>query len=232
MALRRDAGDASPIRTPGGDRRDAATYPSPTRIPSGATDVTRPSDYVQQVKTYRQEKDDFFRRNPHSPLPPDDREEFEGLSYFPPDERYRFEVPLYEHAEKESIQVETTTEGTQDYLRWGEFQVEIDGSAIALQAYKADPDEDRLWVPFRDQTNGEETYGGGRYLDLEAEEHRTNDEWILDFNAAYNPFCAYSHRYECPLIPMDNWLEIPIEAGEKAYSTSESLDVSSLHGEG
>jgi hypothetical protein len=94
----------------------------------------------------------------------------------------------------------------------------VDGDEVTIQAYKADPDDDRLWVPFRDATSGEETYGAGRYLDLEADTHRTDDgRWILDFNEAYNPTCAYSDRYECPLPPTENWLDVRIEAGERAY---------------
>ena len=74
------------------------------------------------------------------------------------------------------------------------------------------------WVPFRDKTSGKETYGAGRYLDLEPERQRTAEgKWILDLNRAYNPWCAYSEAYTCPFIPPENWLEVPIRAGEKRY---------------
>ena len=182
-------------------------------------------EYIEELRKHRREKDEFFADHPHSPIPPEEREDFDGLSYFPPDPDLRFELPLNEHDQKETMVVETTTEGEREYLAWGEFRFEVDGEEVTLKAFKAEPDEDRLWVPFRDATNGDETYGAGRYLDLEAEAHRTNDEWILDFNHAYNPYCAYSERYECPLIPMVNWLEVPIEAGEKDYRTSESYEV-------
>ena len=72
-------------------------------------------------------------------------------------------------------------------------------------------------MPFRDETSGETTYGAGRYLDLEPETHRVDDGWILDFNAAYNPTCAYNHTYECPMIPPENWLDVHIEAGEQEF---------------
>lgn len=98
------------------------------------------------------------------------------------------------------------------------FRFPVDGEDVTLRAYKSDPEDDRLRVPFRDATSGEETYGAGWYLDLEGDTHRTSDgKWILDFNEAYNPTCAYSDRYECPLPPMENWLEASIEAGEKMY---------------
>ncbi|WP_137286153.1 DUF1684 domain-containing protein [Halorussus salinisoli] len=176
------------------------------------------TDWRETVRRQRAEKDDYFGRHPRSPVPDDEREEFEGLNYYPIDEDYRFTLPLHEHDEKERVTVSTSTEGEQEYVRWGEFEFEVDGEEIALQAYKSDPDEKRLWVPFRDETSGEETYGAGRYLDLEPADHRTDDgEWVLDFNEAYNPTCAYSDRYECPLPPMENWLDVPIEAGEKSY---------------
>jgi len=170
------------------------------------------------IEEQREQKDRYFREDPHSPIPPDERDAFEGLSYYSPDPDLRFEVPLHEHDEKERVTVATSTEGEQEYVRWGEFHVTVDGEDVAIQAYKADPDEDRLWVPFRDATSGEETYGAGRYLDLEPEHHRTDDgDWLLDFNEAYNPTCAYSDRYECPLPPGENWLSVPVEAGEKAF---------------
>ncbi len=175
------------------------------------------TDWKQQLQTQRQRKEEYFAESEHSPLAPHERADFDGLSHYPPDEDYRFRVRLHEHEEKERVTVATSTDGEQEYLRWGEFRVEIDGEAVVVQAYKSDPDEDRLWVPFRDATSGDETYGAGRYIDLEADEHRSPDGWLLDFNQAYNPTCAYSDRYECPLPPGENWLEVPIEAGEKAY---------------
>ena len=87
-----------------------------------------------------------------------------------------------------------------------------------LHAYKSAPDEERLFVPFRDKTSGEETYGAGRYLDLEPDEGLTaGGKWILDLNMAYNPWCAYSEDYACPFVPPENWLDLPIRAGEKNY---------------
>ncbi|MFB6087007.1 MAG: DUF1684 domain-containing protein, partial [Haloarculaceae archaeon] len=111
-----------------------------------------------------------------------------------------------------------TTEGEREYLEFGEFRFEVDGEAATLQAYRRDPDETSLWVPFRDATSGEETYGAGRYLDLDGDDDRTDSgAWVLDFNYAYNPFCVYSDQYECPLVPAENWLEVPIRAGELAF---------------
>jgi uncharacterized protein (DUF1684 family) len=174
-------------------------------------------NHATRLREERAEKDQFFADHPQSPIPAADRESFDGLAYFPPDPAYRFELPLEEHDEKDRITVETTRDGTQEYLRWGAFRFETGGEAVVLQAYRADPGEARLWVPFRDATNGAETYPAGRYLDLEAEDHTDGGHWTLDFNRAYNPFCAFSEAYECPLVPTENWLDVAIEAGEKAY---------------
>ncbi|MFC6766443.1 DUF1684 domain-containing protein [Natrinema soli] len=176
------------------------------------------TDWRRAIETQREEKDRYFGGDPHSPIPPDERESFDGLEYYPIDEDYRFELPPDEYDDPESVTVGTSTDGEREYLCWGEFRFTVDGEDIALQAYKADPDDERLWVPFRDATNGDETYGAGRYLDLENDTHRTDDgNWILDFNEAYNPTCAYSDRYECPLPPTENWLEVSIGAGEQTY---------------
>jgi hypothetical protein len=175
-------------------------------------------EWRADIEAQRDQKRQYFRESRHSPLPPDMRgEQFPGLDYYDVDPAYRFVLPLREHDEKERITVETTADGEQQYLRWGEFRFELDGDQYTLQAYRSDRETDRLWVPFRDQTNGEETYGAGRYLDLESDHHRTDDGWVLDFNAAYNPTCAYNYAYECPMIPMDNRLDVRIEAGERDF---------------
>ncbi len=177
------------------------------------------NDWKDDLREHRSRKDAYFKHDHHSPLPPDDRDTFDGLVYFPIDGSYRFELEVHEHTEKERVTVGTSPGGEQEYLRWGEFRFELDGVEVTIQAYRATVDDTRLWVPFRDETSGEATYGAGRYLDLEKERHYLGDDvWILDFNEAYNPTCAYSERYECPLPPTENWLKVAIEAGEKAYT--------------
>ena len=175
------------------------------------------ANYREQLQQRREQKQTQFATADNSPIPPADRgDAFPGLDFFDPDPAYRFVLPLQEHDEPETVRVGTTADGEQEYLRWGEFEFTVDGRECRLQAYRSDPDTTRLWVPFRDDTNGDQTYGAGRYLDLTAED-RTDDGWVLDFNLAYNPTCAYNEAYECPLIPMANWLDTRIEAGEKDY---------------
>jgi len=176
-------------------------------------------DWIDELREMRQRKEEYFREHPHSPIPQDQQgEAFPGLEYFEVDPDLRFELPLEEHDGKEEITVETTADGEQHYINYGRFTFEIDGEEYSLQAYQPIGEEERFWVPFRDETNDDETYGAGRYLDLEPDEHTTPDgNWILDFNQAYSPTCAYNAAYECPLIPIANWLEVRIEAGEKDY---------------
>lgn len=175
--------------------------------------------WMDKIERQRRQKDQYFAENPRSPLPPEERKDFDGLAYYPVDSEYRFEVVLSEYDEPQPVTVGTSTDGEQEYLAWGEFTIEIEGQSVTIIAYRSSAEEDRLWVPFRDTTSGEETYGAGRYLDLEPDNHQIDDDqWILDFNEAYNPTCAYSDRYECPLPPTDNWLTVPIKAGEKDYS--------------
>ena len=103
-----------------------------------------------------------------------------------------------------------------EFLRWGEFRFNIGGEECTLQAYKSRSEEEGLFVLFRDTISGAETYAAGRYLDLDPDRDPTPEgKWILDFNRAYNPWCAYSEAYTCPLVPLENWLKVPVRAGEK-----------------
>ena len=175
------------------------------------------TDWKAQVERERREKDIFFAQNWQSPIPPQDRALFGGLDYYPPNADYRFETDLHEHEENKSTVRMTYTKGEEkDFLRWGEFRFRIGDEECALQAYKGDPGEERLFIPFKDATSGQETYGGGRYLDLDSGRNRTTDgKWILDFNRAYNPWCVYSEDYTCPFVPPENRLKVSICAGEK-----------------
>lgn len=174
--------------------------------------------WKEEVQAQRSQKNVYFATYPESPLPAQDRPSFRGLAYWPPNPSFRFELLLHEHGEKTKSDVEDTSGRTRVFLRWGAFHFELGGKAYTLQAYKSDVEDERLFIPFRDATSGKESYGAGRYLDLEPGRHMTPEgQWILDFNQAYNPWCAYSTAYVCPFVPPENWLAVPIKAGEKTY---------------
>jgi len=170
------------------------------------------------VEAGRRQKDMFFASHPQSPLSLHDRRAFQGLAYWPPDPEYCFELALHEYDAKEVIHVADTSGQQRNLWRWGQFRFQLAGKECTLQTYRSDPGEEQFFIPFRDQTSGNETYGAGRYLDLEPEHHLTSEgKWVVDFHEAYNPWCAYSEKYTCPIVPPENWLEVPIHAGEKTY---------------
>ena len=181
------------------------------------------SDWKANVERARETKDAFFAQNWQSPIPPQDHPRFKGLQYYPPDSSYRFELELHEHPEQQVARMAYTKGNEQDFVRWGEFRFKIVGKEQTLQAYKRSREEETLFVPFKDATSSKETYGAGRYLDLEPDRNRTQEgKWILDFNQAYSPWCVYSEAYTCPFVPVENWLEVPIYAGEKDYHLPET----------
>ena len=164
---------------------------------------------------FRREKDDFFRAAEDSPLPEGGRASFGGLRYFDPDPSLRIEARLHRYPEPEGIMVSTSKGTRQLFNRVGYFDLTIEGGPVRLNAYQsAERDDPNLFIPFRDGTSGKESYGSARYLDMEVEH---DDEYAVDFNYAYNPYCAYSEDYVCPLPPQENWLKVPIRAGEMKY---------------
>jgi uncharacterized protein (DUF1684 family) len=161
---------------------------------------------------FRERKDEFFRTDQNSPV---GRGEFKGLKYFDPDPEFRFETELHRNAVPSSAMI-TTSRGTRQlFNNIGHYELSIEGRTIRLGAFQSAEREDpSIFVPFRDATSGKESYGAARYLDLEVEH---NDRYAVDFNYAYNPYCAYSDAYICPLPPAQNWLAVAVRAGEKKY---------------
>lgn len=173
-------------------------------------------DYATAIELYRADKDEVFRRSRGSPIPAAEREAFAGIPYFPPDESLRFEgLPLEPYAgdQPTSFQIPTTDGQLREGERVGSFSFEIGGVSYRLAGYRlAGGGSDEVFVPFLDQTSGTETYGAGRYLDLQPDLDGT---FVLDFNLAYHPSCVYDPKYSCPLTPAENRLPIRIEAGER-----------------
>jgi hypothetical protein len=177
--------------------------------------VTATDDWRAALVDRRAEKDAYLADHPHSPLPADEREGFEGLDYYDPDPDYRYVLDLETADDPERVVVETTADGEREYVAAGRFRFDLDGAERTLVAYRRPDGDANLWLPFRDTTSGDTTYGAGRYLDLDAAADREDGRWVVDFNGAYSPFCAYSDAYECPLVPPTNWLETRVEAGER-----------------
>lgn len=171
---------------------------------------------MSELDRFRAEKDAFFRDDPHSPLTPEQRASFEGLSYFPENEELRIRGTLETDGvdRDERVVMQTTTGGEQEYRRAGIVRFEVDGEPTRMTLY-APRDARDLFLPFRDATSGKETYGAGRYLEVDPA--TPDGRVVVDLNLAYNPFCAYSPEWSCPIPPGENWLAVPIRAGEKSF---------------
>jgi uncharacterized protein (DUF1684 family) len=172
----------------------------------------------ERVMKWRKERDQFFRTHQRSPLIPEEKKRFKGLEYFPFNPNYYFEGPI----EREILHINDpkyyatflTNKGTNKrYIRYGKFRFKLDGKGDALEVYKSIL-SDTLFVPFKDPTNGKETYEGGRYIDAEI---LPGYKMVLDFNMAYFPSCAYNDKFTCALPPEENFLKIQIRAGEKNH---------------
>ena len=175
------------------------------------------TEYADRLRANRQEKNEFFADHPQSPIPPEKREGFDGLDYFPPDESFRVEASVRVHDDPETVEMETTASNPVRYLRVVTFAFELRDEECELHGYRQEGDDGAIFVPFRDKTTGQQSYRQGRYMELEPERDLTDGDTVtVDFNLAYSPFCAYSDTFSCPLPPEENWLEIVVPAGEKA----------------
>jgi uncharacterized protein (DUF1684 family) len=180
---------------------------------------------MTDLDTFRQEKDAFFKTHPQSPLMPEQKETFTGLSYFPEDPALRLVVVVEPFPERETVTMQTSTGDAQRYQKYGRFKFKVDGQEAALTVYAG---ENGFFLPFVDSLAGEETYGAGRYLEPEP---LGGGKFRVDFNLAYNPYCAYNepywvnplaeNRWSCPITPQENRLKVPILAGEKLYYPEE-----------
>lgn len=173
-----------------------------------------PQAYKNQLTIHRHEQAEFFRYAPESPFLTK-KVDFSYLDYYPANLALRIKAE-YNKAERQDTIELATSEGSIDrFLVVGTANFawqEIDNTLLVLASTK--PNDPTLFIPFLDKTSGETTYGGGRYLDVQPAER---GEIYLDFNKAYNPYCAYMEGYTCPFPPKENRLQITIEAGEKSF---------------
>lgn len=155
-----------------------------------------------------------------SPLKDKDREAFKGLDFFKFDSAFVVTATFKRTTGEKSFQMKTTTDRLPVYVKYGEITFNLKGEQFKLNVYqnedltKKEGYEDYLFLPFLDNTNGDESYGGGRYIDMRIP---AGDELIVDFNTAYNPYCAYNEKYSCPIVPRENYLDTEVRAGVKAF---------------
>jgi hypothetical protein len=180
-----------------------------------------PTNWPSELLEARRAKDEFFRTDPNSPLPASERASFRGLDYWPPDPAYRFAGTIRRFSNPERFHILTTAGERRPCERYGELRFVLHGTACRLTVYRlldepARPGASELFLPFTDETSGKETYPAGRYVQLEGPE---GGPYVLDFNTAYNPSCAYGdpERFRCPVTPRENRLPVRVEAGERGY---------------
>lgn len=167
---------------------------------------------MASLAEFRKEKDDFFANSPNSPLTPEQREHFSALSYFPENPELRLEVKITPFPEQVKVQMPTSTGDVKTYTRFGRFSFSVEGKTAELTLFSS---PHGYFLLFVDSLAGSETYGAGRYLDPE---QLSSGNFLVDFNLAYNPYCAYNEMWNCPIPPAENRLTVPIRAGEKIFN--------------
>ncbi len=174
--------------------------------------------HAQEIKIFQKKLNKLYCNPYKSPLPKKERKTFKGHHFFPIDSLYKIEAKFSRYKNPASLQLKTTSDRLANFNKYGSIEFKLNGKKQRLTIYqspnlgKSKKYRNRLFLPFNDLTNGNETYAGGRYIDLSIPE---GDLIILDFNKSYNPFCVYNHRYSCPIPPIENNLTIRIEAGIK-----------------
>mgnify|MGYP000294803048 CR=1 FL=1 len=170
---------------------------------------------------FQKEMNAKFKDASKSPLTKKDLKDFKGLEFFPIDDAYKIKAVLSKTPNGAIVQFPTTTDRVAMYKEYGLLSFSIDTMVVKLTIYKEEnPDllyQDYLFLPFFDLTNGRTSYKGGRFIDVLTTDENSDGTITLDFNKAYNPSCAYSNRYSCPVPPPDNFINTEVRAGVKAY---------------
>ena len=186
-------------------------------LSSCATHKNKPVKLVGTEK-FQHELVDFYANPTTTPLNEEEIAIFKGITFFPINEKYNIKADFTPIHDGNVIPFPTSAGKIKHYKEYGLANFELDGETITLKIYQSSPVMEQyathLFLPFTDETNGDTTYGGGRYIDLDTVTSFTEDgKIIINFNEAYNPYCAYSKRYNCPIPPGDNSLAIEINAG-------------------
>lgn len=178
---------------------------------------------LDDLAIHRSSIDLDFANDEH-PLSDEQKADFDGLDYYPPNAEYCISANFEMATASETFEMPTYNEKSIPFREFGVFEFQVGAVDYSLTAYQRMdlPEEKRQWVlvPFKDNTNGRGTYGGGRYLEIQ---FPINAQSEVDFNRAANPWCAYDAKYTCPVPPVQNWLDFPIEAGEKMFGAAHSV---------
>jgi len=176
--------------------------------------------YKKEITKGRIDKDRFFGESPNSPLLPVQRLNFKGLKYFKPDMNYRLKAKFTPQSSPQSFKIQTSSGRERLYIVKGRLDFNYAGHKLTLTAYqekdRAASHPNELFMPFTDLTSGKQSYGGGRYLEVTTPNLHSG-EVVLDFNLAFNPYCAYNHNFSCPIPPRGNHLDLAVYAGEKKF---------------
>jgi uncharacterized protein (DUF1684 family) len=175
-----------------------------------------------ELSQFRMSKDSQFKTDKDSPIPEEIKPTFEGLKYYPESKEFIFTAKIIKFEKQDTVKFRTSKEDiTRFMIKYCKLEFKLLDSTYSLLGFLPmkngqviDPPE--LFVPFFDETNGKDTYEAGRYLDFPIDSKET---LILDFNYAYNPYCAYNHKYSCARVPEQNFIQLKIEAGEKIFKS-------------
>ena len=177
------------------------------------------SDYVKELLQYRLDKNTEYKDTVRSPLKNKQVAVFDSLNYFYPNEKWKVQA-IFTKEIGGPFDMTTSSGKTKRFRQYGKLRFIIEGAVYELAIYQnlqlmTNPIyKDYIFIPFTDLTNGEETYGGGRYIEATIP---TSNTFNLDFNYCFNPYCHYTTGYNCPIPPKENFLDLRIEAGEKVY---------------
>ncbi len=179
---------------------------------------------LQEIAAFQKKLNTEFKNPETSPLPDRYRKDFEALRFFEADTSYAVLAQLVRTPNTLPFEMPTTTNRKSKERVYGVLHFTLKGKKYRLEVYQNEElmqqkgYEDYLFLPFADNTNGEETYGGGRYIDLKIP---MADTLLLDFNKAYNPYCVYNKKYSCPIVPSVNFLDVAVRAGVKNFKPKE-----------
>lgn len=169
-----------------------------------------------EISDFQQVLKDEWNDPETTPLHEDEKAAFKGITFFPVDLKYRINADFKPIKNGKTLPFPTSANKIKYFKEYGKAIFTLDSKQFELTLYQSEPlhseGDESLFLPFMDETGGETSYGGGRYMDLNISDIK-NGKILIDFNLAYNPYCAYSKYYNCPIPPANNYLETEIKAG-------------------